>query len=158
MCLSNINIEIANVQSFMPIDGDQLKRTVLGVFKHFNIRSAQISIAIVDHDEIRRIKHQFFDMDIVTDVISIDLSDDPETYLECEIIVNAQMANEVTQNKKDHTAAAELNLYVVHGLLHKLGYEDDTEIAHEIMHAKEDEILSYLGFGKVFKGKDYIIL
>jgi len=158
MCLRDISIEIANVQSLVVIDSEQLKQTVLGVLSHFNVRNAHVSIAVVDHDEIRRLKRAFFDMDIVTDVISIDLSDDPEACLECEIIVNAQMAKEVTKDKINHTVEAELNLYVVHGLLHKLGYEDDTDVAHKIMHAKEDEILTLLGFGKVFKGKDYILL
>ena len=153
-----IKVAVANCQSSMVIDEDQLKLTVNGVLAHFGVMSAEVSLAVVDDDEIRRLKNEFFDMDIVTDVISIDMSDDPESHLECEIIVNAQMAHRVTQEKIDHTAASELNLYVVHGLLHKLGYEDDTEVSHKIMHAKEDEILTALGFGKVFRTKDYILL
>ena len=44
----------------------------------------------------------------------------------------------------------ELALYTVHGLLHVLGYDDDTERNAQCMHQREDELLTRLGLGTVF--------
>lgn len=46
--------------------------------------------------------------------------------------------------------AAELALYVVHGLLHLSGYDDHDPSAARIMHAREDALLVALGLGPVY--------
>ena len=69
--------------------------------------------------------------------------------LDCEVVVNAERAAAVGGSRSGG-ALAELNLYVVHGLLHQLGYDDQTPDQAEIMHKKEDELLVELGFGEVY--------
>ncbi|MFZ2874696.1 MAG: rRNA maturation RNase YbeY [Phycisphaerales bacterium] len=44
----------------------------------------------------------------------------------------------------------ELLLYVLHGVLHCLGYDDHTDEGWAAMHRKEDEILTAIGVGPVF--------
>jgi probable rRNA maturation factor len=44
----------------------------------------------------------------------------------------------------------ELLLYVVHGVLHLLGYDDLRKAAAMRMHAKEDEMLGQMGYGTVY--------
>jgi hypothetical protein len=44
-----------------------------------------------------------------------------------------------------------LLLYGLHGMLHLCGFDDRTERAFRAMHAKEDEILTRLGVGPVFR-------
>lgn len=48
----------------------------------------------------------------------------------------------------------ELLLYVLHGVLHCLGYDDHTDEGWEAMHQKEDEILKAVGVGAVFRRPD----
>jgi len=48
----------------------------------------------------------------------------------------------------------ELLLYVLHGVLHCLGYDDHTDEGWEAMHRKEDEILTAVGVGAVFRTPD----
>ena len=45
---------------------------------------------------------------------------------------------------------AELALYITHGLLHNLGFDDSTEMQAKKMHDTEDEILRQSGFGLVY--------
>jgi hypothetical protein len=47
--------------------------------------------------------------------------------------------------------AHELLLYALHGMLHLCGFDDRTGRAFRAMHAKEDEILTRLGVGPVFR-------
>ena len=117
---------------------------------------------VVDDDAICRLKQRFFSTSAVstsavTDVISFRLGDNPDTLapgstLDCEVVVNAQRAQQVA-SKCDASPQAELNLYVVHGLLHQLGFGDQTPESADLMHHKEDQLLDELGLGKVFSQK-----
>jgi rRNA maturation RNase YbeY len=67
-----------------------------------------------------------------------------------DIIVNAQKA--VSEAKKrGHSPQAELALYITHGLLHNLGFDDLTAKKAKLMHRLEDEILQQQGFGRVYE-------
>jgi probable rRNA maturation factor len=48
------------------------------------------------------------------------------------------------------TAGHELMLYIVHGLLHQMGYEDSTVRGRARMHAREDYLLDLFGPGPAF--------
>jgi len=54
--------------------------------------------------------------------------------------------------RRGHSAEAELALYVTHGLLHNLGFNDATAAQARKMHRMEDEILQHLGYGFVYNG------
>ena len=81
----------------------------------------EISVAVVDDAAIRRLSRVHLGRDHVTDVLSWDLSDSPDQF-RAEIVVNADRAKLQAGNDwKD-----EAILYVVHGLMHLLGYDDRT--------------------------------
>ena len=66
-----------------------------------------------------------------------------------ELVVNGEMA--VRQAKqRGHSGEAELALYVTHGLLHNLGFDDSTKKKAQKMHRAEDEILQQFGYGLVY--------
>ena len=149
-----LSIEIANEQQGLPIDTEQLQKTIKHVLQFCNIEEGTISLAVVDDAAIRALKQQYYPKAEVTDVLSFDLREETanpqsEQALDCEIVVNAQRAQQATQETYQE-AQAELNLYVVHGLLHQLGYDDQESSQAEIMHQKEDQLLDELGFGPAY--------
>jgi probable rRNA maturation factor len=148
-----INITITNEQSILAIDDKDLCRTISFVLDRYEKEEATVSLAIVDSPQIRSLKNRYFNIDEVTDVISFNLNESPSCPLECEVIVNAQLAAErAAEDAQD--PRAELNLYVVHGLLHQLGFDDASKEEAKDMHETEDQILEELGFGKVYSGKE----
>ena len=177
--LSEIEISISDNQDILEIDQTKLRRTVEYVLGQIRgnesvgesesargnestdgnessagSATAAVSLAIVDDGKISKLKEQYFGAAEVTDVISFDLRDNTKggrEFPDCEIVVNAQCAaREASRRNVD--PQAELNLYVVHGLLHQLGYDDQTEQQAKIMHKKEDQLLEELGFGTVYGG------
>ncbi|MBI9018605.1 MAG: rRNA maturation RNase YbeY [Phycisphaerae bacterium] len=148
----NNQIIITDQQNALDIDHDKLLTTIDFVLGHFNIDRGTVNLAVVGDDDIRQLEKQYFDQDMITDVLSFDIRDDEAGSIDCEIVVNAQRAIDEA-GKRSSDPVAELHLYVVHGLLHQLGYDDLTDDEYENMHAKEDQILSELGFGKVFDNK-----
>ena len=152
--MSRIDVQIADQQHLLRLDVPQLRRTVHHVLTHLAVNSATVSIAVVDGQAISQLKMKYFDVIAATDVLSFDLADqspDPgctKNALDCEIVINAQRALKIAGSDE---AAAELNLYLVHGLLHQLGYDDQTAHQAQAMHNKEDELLEELGFGCVYR-------
>ena len=111
----------------------------------------EISIAIVDDAEIRKLNRQFLNRKSTADCLSFDLSDDdtegaPKSF---ELVVNAEIAVKEA-DLRGHSSEAELALYITHGLLHNLGFDDSTQAQARKMHHTEDEILQQLGYGLVY--------
>lgn len=155
--MNTFELEIYNRQDALDVDQHLLRQTIEYVLDHFAVVSATLSLAIVDDQAIRQLKNRYFGQDVITDVISFNLQGTPvpegqPLTLDCEVVVNAQRASLEAKEKKTNPQA-ELNLYVVHGLLHQLGYHDDTPEAAAVMHEKEDELLIALGLGQVYSGK-----
>ena len=109
----------------------------------------EISIAIVDDNEIRKLNKEFLNSKATTDCLSFDLSDDDKGLKIFDLVVNGEMA--VRQaNQRGHSSEAELALYITHGLLHNLGFDDSAENQARKMHETEDEILQEFGYGIVY--------
>ncbi|MHC4437542.1 MAG: rRNA maturation RNase YbeY [Planctomycetota bacterium] len=109
----------------------------------------EISIAIVDDNEILELNRKFLNSKAVTDCLSFDLSDGEKGGKVFDLVVNGEMA--VRQvNQRKHSSEAELALYITHGLLHNLGFDDSTKSRARKMHETEDEILQEFGYGLVY--------
>ncbi|MFC1675729.1 rRNA maturation RNase YbeY [Planctomycetota bacterium] len=127
----------------------EIEKLVKSICGRFDIESAGINIELMGDSQIRELNVRFLDRDTTTDVISFDLSEkgvDKESF---DLAINAEMA--VNQAElRGHSGQAELALYVTHGLLHHLGFNDDTPANAQKMHETEDEILKQFGYGVVY--------
>lgn len=120
--------------------------------------NAQISVTIVDNDEIQRINKEFRGKDMPTDVLSFPMLefdengdvvdsgfdfDDDEVVLG-DIVISAERAAEQAKSF-GHSFLREMAFLTVHSMLHLLGYDhvDDPE-GEKIMIEKQEEILGRL--------------
>lgn len=133
----------------LPADTAALRSVAEAVMRRFRERQASITITIVDDTQMKKMNRQFLQTSATTDVLSFDLTDEFEKRRVFEVIVNAEMAVRQAE-QRGHPAEAELALYVAHGLLHTLGFDDDVPERARRMHQTEDEILNKLGFGSVY--------
>jgi len=150
------DIVIALTNNFKGIDLSMLKMKKLAkaVCNRFARDESQdtryeISIAIVDDNEIRELSRQFLNSKAATDCLSFDLSDDEKGGKIFDLVVNGEMALRQA-HLREHSSEAELALYITHGLLHNLGFDDSTKSRARKMHDTEDEILQELGYGIVY--------
>jgi len=138
-----------NQQAEISFDADRLISLIKTLCRRFGVMAAQINVTIFDDESIRRQNVKFLNHDYVTDVISFDLTEPDDNQRFFDIMVNGQMAfSQAAQ--RGHLPDAELALYIVHGLLHNLGFDDDSEKNARLMHQTEDAILSENGFGSVY--------
>ncbi len=110
-----------------------------------------LEIAIVTDAEMRRLHRRWLGDPSSTDVLTFDLRDRPRAgTVEGLLLVCRSMAR-TRARRRGGDWRAELLLYVVHGCLHLCGYNDRGSSEARRMHELEDEILSKLGWGRVFE-------
>ncbi len=136
-------IEIANLQKHYEIKKSKIKDAVEEVLGKEG-KDANLSFAFVDNNEIKKLNKRYFDSDEVTDVIAFPLSN-RKNVISGEIIVSVETAVD-TAGKGRINIEGEILLYVVHGLLHLLGYSDGNKEDSKAMHDKESRILKSLGY------------
>lgn len=158
-------IEIADQQTLLPLDEDRLRSVVRRTLELEEVRSATISLAIVDNPAIHALNRQFLNHDYATDVISFSYADeDPPPFaagrprgqgrhLNGEVVVSSEMALELATDY-DWPAQDELTLYIVHGLLHLCGYDDLTETEQPLMRAREEAVFRHLGLRPPVRAAD----
>jgi probable rRNA maturation factor len=137
-----MEITLANRQRTKKIQTRQLKEIVCALFGELNIAEAQLGIHLVGAREMSRVNWDFLQHEGATDVITFDhgsvvgqascLSsfksqhdrrDACPTILHGELFICVDVA--VTQAKEFKSSwQAEVVRYVVHGVLHLLGYDD----------------------------------
>ena len=149
-------IVIQIIKNFKDIDISTLKikkltKAVCNRFARHEPKETkyEINIAIVDDNEIRQLNKQFLKRESITDCLSFDLSGDKKGPKIFDLVVNGEMA--VRQaNQRGHSGEAELALYITHGLLHNLGFNDVAKSQARKMHQAEDEILQEFGYGMIY--------
>ncbi|MBS3956225.1 MAG: rRNA maturation RNase YbeY [Clostridiales bacterium] len=107
---------------------------------------AELSIAVVGVEEMALLNERYRGLSGPTDVLSF-ACDDPCPVQSGEPIMlgDVVIAPEVAEKQAaEHgaTVEEELNLLLVHGVLHLLGYEHDDDDAAEVMQARESSLLS----------------
>jgi probable rRNA maturation factor len=96
----------------------------------------EVSICLVDNKMIKRLNRKYFGKACATDVISFatgDMAVSAET-----AVSNAALFQS--------TPLYELMLYVAHGTLHAIGYEDKTARGRKLMQSKAERALKKSGY------------
>jgi len=98
-------------------------------------------VAVVDDREMRRLHARYLGRRGPTDVLAFDLQSPASTPLLGEVIISADTARRQAR-QIGVSAALEMDLLLVHGLLHLVGYDDHGPRRARRMHARARELLS----------------
>lgn len=137
------SVFITNEQSKYELDFAQIELAVQQVLEEAGIVSGEISVAVVDDPTIHQLNIQYLNHDYPTDVISFVLERE-QTHLEGEIIVSVDTAVEVARDYQ-WDWRQEFLLYVIHGCLHLVGYDDKDPEAKVVMQQAERRHLMKFG-------------
>ena len=107
----------------------------------------EVSIAIVDDDAMRTLNRQFRKRNKTTDVLTFpaDASDaDPQAHGRPlgDIVISADQARRQAADQR-HSLPTEVRYLILHGILHALGYDHETDDGE--MNALEVEVRSTVG-------------
>jgi probable rRNA maturation factor len=138
-------IAIANPQEAVEIDRGRVREVVRAVLDGEGVADAEVSLAFVDNATIHQLNKRYLNHDEPTDVLSFPLSEPGAKRLAGEIVIGAEVAKAQAE-ARGHAVLAELALYVIHGLLHLCGYDDESADAALAMRQRESHYLQALHF------------
>jgi probable rRNA maturation factor len=113
--------------------------------------SCQLSVVVTGDEQIRELNREFAGEDDATDVLSFSLREGEafvapdDTDRLGEVIVSFETA-ERQADKADQHVEDEIAHLLVHGVLHLLGYDHAEPTDETKMRAREQSILSELGY------------
>jgi rRNA maturation RNase YbeY len=123
----------------------------------------EVRVRIVNDEQMSKAHQKFSGIAGTTDVLTFDLStqhidtgkesqlsaDTPTKILDVDLMICADEAKRQSESR-GHALTRELLLYIIHGVLHCVGYDDHDEASYQKMHKREDEILLAIGIGPTF--------
>ena len=104
------------------------------------VEEATVNVVIMDNEGIKKINNKYLEHDYPTDVLAFKMEED---IFEAEVYVSLEMAKYNAEEYKSHWRE-ELLRYIIHGVLHLIGYDDSTEEGSEKMRKKENKYLTEL--------------
>ncbi|OEH86160.1 rRNA maturation RNase YbeY [Desulfuribacillus stibiiarsenatis] len=131
---------------------DQLARCISALSDKFEDNTGEFSIMIVDEQRIHEMNLEYRGKDQPTDVISFALNDNIEetgedeqlAYYLGDVVICLDIA-EKQAHEYGHSLHRELCFLAVHGLLHLLGYDHETEVEEKEMFDLQEEVLQEQG-------------
>lgn len=86
----------------------------------------EVELLLIDSEQMRSLNHEHRGMDKTTDVLSFPIEDFPHAPLG-SIVINYELAHEKAK-ELGHHVEEEIALLFIHGLLHLLGYDHETDL------------------------------
>jgi probable rRNA maturation factor len=130
------------------IDTDVLLALGLKVLGEEGITSnEEINCIFTDNRHIQQLNAQYREKDTPTDVLAFSFAEgESAAFRETifgDIYISVEMAKK-NASEYGQTLTEEVRLLFVHGLLHLLGYNDETEENRKVMKSKEQQYLENL--------------
>lgn len=147
-----MRIIIKNFQKKIPINPKRTKLAILKVFSQEAAKkSGEITVCFVSDKKIKELNLKYLRKNYPTDVLTFDFSSPKDKKnIFADIVISTDTASRNAKNFKT-TRIYELNLYLIHGLLHLLGYDDCTPKQRQLMRKKEREYVDTQDRSDCFK-------
>ncbi|NBC84442.1 MAG: rRNA maturation RNase YbeY [Bacteroidetes bacterium] len=118
---------------------NSIKDWIRKVIAQYNKRCGEITFIFLSDQDIRKMNHDYLNHDFPTDVITFDYSEDEvisgDIFVGYETVqVNSQIYGVAFKH--------EMHRVLIHGILHLIGFNDDTSHLKNEMHQKENDALS----------------
>ena len=115
--------------------------------------SVEVSVTIVNNQQIKELNAQYRDKDMETDVLSFPMAEngkyDTDTTTDSKILGDIVISIEKAVEQADrygHSLQREVGYLTAHSMLHLLGYDhEDNGLQRLRMREKEEQIMTQLG-------------
>jgi len=123
---------------------------IKNIFKFNKINLYDISIIFTSDIFVSDLKKKFFSKNQWTDVIAFPLHNNKDTKIEGDIYISMPTAI-VNADKYNEPYEKEVARLMIHGVLHLIGFSDDTKKEKDIMSKIEDQLLKETKWKDLFE-------
>ena len=136
-------IKIKNLQR-KKISLQNLKKLANNTLAHQGIDGKEISVLLVDDKVITDFNKQYLNKNYPTDVLAFRMQDGDFSDVHPEILGDVIISLDTAVSRAEEFKTDylyESQLYLIHGILHLLGFDDSTKSKRNKMTAVQEEIL-----------------
>lgn len=138
-----MKVSVVNSQRNISIDTRRLKQIAGRALNVLDEPNAELSIYIVDDTEIKNLNYRYRGMDKATDVLAFSMREGQRIKgaegILGDVVISAQTAAKQARRLRKEIKY-EIFLYLVHGILHLVGYNDASYEARKKMERVQNEI------------------
>ena len=134
-----IDLVVSNTNDNYQYDTKSVKDLCTIVLKDSSYDTISLNIIFSDDINLNRLKLEYFNEDVLTDVLAFPIQND--TKLEAEIYISYDRA--ISSSKEFNVSLnSELIRLIVHGILHLLGYRDNSDELKKVMFDKQESMVN----------------
>ncbi|SGA03716.1 rRNA maturation RNase YbeY [Chlamydia abortus] len=144
-----LQVCVSNKQCDVPIRIQSVKKLVLCCLQCWKVSTDQVYVYFLNDEALAQLHDEVFADPSLTDTITLPI-DSPEStahpHILGEAFISPKAAIRFLQDRAEDTDLLyeEISRYVVHSLLHMLGYDDQTPEERKKMRGKENQALCML--------------
>ena len=123
------------------IDENWVRSVCENILMDSNQDEASITFIFSNDDKLRKLKKEYFGEDVFTDTISFNLEEESDP-IEGEVYISLERVSE-NAHTFNQDFITECKRIIIHGCLHLLGYNDESQKDKTKMIQLEEKYLSY---------------
>jgi len=137
-----MSISIQNRQKLLSVDLGRVRRSLKRLLKELGFKDSEVSLLLVDDDQIREINKSYLQRDRPTNVISFAMTEGAFGDVHPEILGDIILSVETAARDAvayDIDFMDEVEFLLIHGLLHLVGYNHENVESREVEKMKKME-------------------
>lgn len=141
-----MKINIYNYQKKLTLSRRSLQKIIKELLNNEGLSCSELSLYFVDEKAIKKLHKKYFNDSSTTDCISFPI-DSPSEKSQYSILGEIFICTDIAiKYAKDHNLNPldETALYIIHGFLHLIGYDDISEKDKTIMRKKEKSCMNLI--------------
>ncbi len=145
--MKQLKIRIKSTQRKITINKKAITYLAKQVLKIKNIGGAELSILFVGKRRIRGLNKRYRRIDRATDVLAFSMREGTNANLHPQILGDLVICPEIAEESarlRKTTKKREIQLYLIHGILHLLGYNDSDKKGRSLMEKEQNRLLKRL--------------
>lgn len=139
-----MRIDIRDLQDKVKIDRRKITKCAEVVLKKMNEGRAELSLLFVNDSYIKRLNRKYRNVDSKTDVLAFPMREGYDfrenSLILGDVVISAETAKREARKRKIDVQK-EILFYLVHGMLHLLGYKDEAPKDRKVMILKQSGLL-----------------
>lgn len=140
--------DITNISSNTTFDVEKIEWAVLETLLAHNLEDAEVSVLLTDDPYMTQLNREYREIDAPTDVLAFAMQEgENNDVLNANILGDVVISLETAERQaiaETHSLEEEVAFLTVHGVLHLLGYDHQSQTEAYVMFEKQNIILQRL--------------
>ena len=140
--------DVKNISSNTTFDTEKVELAVSETLRMHNSENCEVSVLLTDDPHITQLNREYRDIDASTDVLAFAMQEGDDnnpmtTNILGDVVISLETAERQAKSQS-HSLEDEVIFLTVHGVLHLLGYDHQTQNDASVMFEKQETIIQRL--------------